>query len=330
MKVIEKVGRSHWIDVAQSCPYATYYHTPYWADLMGKTFFYKDITKGFVFDDGTRVILPFMYKKRSFLKGGLNDYISGPPYTYGGPISERKLDAQELNEINEYITHTFKNYNTILIRGNPLTRNLAISGFQRVEDCSYVLELYKYEDEGHLFKSYSSLSRNCINKAKRNSMLTIKEQGTLKEFEKLYDIYQGSVKYWRADLTRYPLKLFQNAFFLKNKHMKFWASYYKNKMIGGDIKFYWNDHCCWWLSYYDREYSDLGARRYRMHIDAIDCKTKGLKFYDLGQTAGKRGLEFFKESLAGKVYPHIAWLKENKILKEMRHIKNMVINKLKP
>lgn len=305
MKVIEKVDRSFWMEIAESCPYATYFHTPYWADLMAKTFFYIDITKGFIFDGGTKVIFPFMYRKRNILKGFLKDYVSGPLYVYGGPISDTKLSIQQIDEIIEYIKCTSKYYNSILIRGNPLTQNITVPGFRKVEDFSHVVKLFKHEDAGDFLKIYPRRYRDYVSKAERNNMLIVKEATTLEEYEKLYDIYQRSIKYWDVDATGYPLKLFQNLYYLKNKYIKFWVSYYKTKMIGGDITLCWNDHCDWWLSYYDRKYSRLRAQRYRLHIDYIDCKAKGIKFYDLGESAGISGLELFKESVGGgKIYSY--------------------------
>jgi len=68
MKVIEKINSTFWEDVARNCSYATFFHSRNWAELMSKTFSYIDITKGFIFDDGTRVVFPFMKKKSPLLK----------------------------------------------------------------------------------------------------------------------------------------------------------------------------------------------------------------------------------------------------------------------
>ena len=320
MRVIEKVKKTFWLEIAKNCPYATYFHTPYWAELMAKTFSYIDITKGFIFDDGTRVVFPLMCRKRNLLKGLLSDYVSGPPYVYGGPISDTKLNTQQIDEIIEYIKRTFKYYNSILIRGNPFTQNITVPGFQKVEDFNYVVELFKYKNENDLLKIYTKRYRRYINKAKKLNLI-IKEASNLNEYEKLYEMYQKNIKYWHEDHTNFPLKLFQNLYRQKNKYMRFWVVYKNNEMLGGDITFYWNQHCCDWIGYYDREYSDLRPARYRLHIDYMNCIAKGIKFYDLGKCGGIKGLENFKESVGGKVYPYCAWLKENKFLKKMRFIK---------
>lgn len=320
MRITEKVKETFWLEIAKSCPYATYFHTPYWAELMTKTFFYIDITKGFIFDDGTRVIFPFMRIKKNIFKGFLDDYISGPFYVHGGPISDRELSKQQIDEIIEYIKATFKHYNSMVIRGNPFNHDIIVHGFQKVNDSNYVVELFKYNNEIELLKSYSKRQRTYVNKAKESSLI-IKEASSLNEYEKFYELYQKSIKYWHEDFASYPLKLFQNLYNQKNKYMRFLAIYNNKKMIGGEIAFYWNAHCSSWLAYYNREYSKLNAQRYSIHLDYLYCIEKGIKYYDLGNCGGIKGLQYFKESMGGKAYPYCVWLKENKFLKKIRFIK---------
>ena len=330
MRVTEKVERTFWEDVAVNCTYATFYQTPYWAEVMAKTYPYIDVTKGFIFNDGTRVVFPFMRGRRaSSLKRLLlpDDYFSGALYFYGGPIADRELSEDQLDEIIEYINSTFKKYNTILIRGNPFGQNITPTGFQEVKDLSHIVELFRYEDEEALLKSYTKRNRRYINNAKRSNMMIVKEGTNLAEYDKLYQIYRKSFKYWRNNiLTDYPLLLFQNIYNLKNKYIKLWTVYYKDIMIGGEIMVYWNEYCVGCISNHDREYSKLHARRYMLHNVFLDCKEKGIRYYDFLQSSGMKGVEDFKRSMGGKEYPHIAWLKENSLLKKMRYIKKTLFS----
>lgn len=329
MKVIEKVKKTFWTDVAISCSYATFFHTPDYSDLMTKTFYFMDITKGFVFDDGTTVVFPFFQKKKNLIRGFLSDYVSGLLYVYGGPIADKELSKQKLDEIIEYINFAFIKYDNILIRGNPFTQKITPKGFQEVKDSSHIAELAKCDNEEDLFNSYASRYRSYIKKAKRSGMLAVKEANTLNEYERLYDLYQKSIKYWDITLTDYPLKLFQNIYYLKCKNIKLWTVYYNNNMIGGDVTLYWNDKCYMWLSYHDREYSKLHHRRYMLHNVFLDCKEKGINYYDFLQSGGVKGLEDFKESMGGKIYTHSAWIKQNDFLKKIRAMKRKIVSFLK-
>jgi hypothetical protein len=154
-------------------------------------------------------------------------------------------------------------------------------------------------------------------------MLIIKGSNSLEDYERLYQLYKKSFKYWGDKVqTNYPLTLFRNFYNLKSKHIKLWATYYKNQMIGGEVSLYWNDYCASYCAYYDREYSKLQGRRYTEHNIFLDCIEKGIKYYDFLQSGGIKGIEFYKRSMGGKEYHHSAWLKENKFLKKIRHVRN--------
>lgn len=329
MEVIEKVKKTFWTDVARNCSYATFFHTPHYSELMTNTFPFRDITKGFIFDDGTRVVFPFLQRKKNIFRGFLSDYVSGLLYVYGGPIADKELSDQKLDEIFEYINSTFVKYDNILIRGNSFIQNITPRGFQEIKDFSHVAELFKCDSEEDLFMSYSKRYRSYVRKAQKSGTLVVKEASTLDEYERLYKLYQQTIQYWDRILTDYPFKLFQNIYYLKCQDIKLWTVYYENNMIGGDVTLYWNDNCCMWLSYHDREYSKLQQRRYMLHNVFLDCKEKGIKYYDFLQSGGIKGLEEFKESMGGKVYPHSAWLKENDFLKKIRGIKRNMASFLK-
>jgi len=291
---------------------------------MSKTFAYRDVTKGFIFEDGARVVFPLMKRKRSLLQGGLSDYISGPPYTYGGPITDKDLSSHQLNEILEYIISAFKCYNSILIRGNPFGLPMLPTGFNEVKDLSYIIELYKYNNERDLLKSYSERISTDINKAKKSNIV-IKKASAVQDYEDLYALYKKASAHWIHDLTNYPLALFQNVCRLKNINIDFWTAYHNNKMIGGDIVLTCNKISNWWLSYYDREYSKYFARRYVLHQILMECRDKGITFYDLGVGSGLKGIEFYKKSMGGEEFPHSAWIRENTFLKSLRNFKRIIV-----
>jgi hypothetical protein len=93
-------------------------------------------------------------------------------------------------------------------------------------------------------------------------------------------------------------------------------------MIGGVMTLYWNNCCNPFFPYFDREYSKLHGRRYTEHNIFLDCIEKGIKYFDYLQSGGIKGTEFYKSSMGGMVYPHSAWIKENKFLNKIRYVKN--------
>jgi len=328
MRIIEKVSYQFWEEVARACPYATFFHTHYWAEVIEKSFICANITKGFVFEDGTRVVFPLILIKKRYLKGSinLNNYISGMLFVYGGPIADKDLTKQQLDEIMEYINSKFSKYDEVIIRGNPYCQNIKPYGFKEVKDSSHVVELFMYKNEEDLIKkNYHKQSKRHIIKAKKSNLLTIKTSYSSDEYERLYFIYKKSFRYWKVKpLTNYPLSLFRNLCKLKCKYKKLWVAYYKNKIIGGEIILYWNDFCTSFLPYFDKEYSKYEGRRYTEHNIFLDCIEKKIKYYDYLQSGGIKGLEFYKSSMGGKEYSYSSWVKKNKILKKIRYIKNKV------
>jgi len=327
MRVIEKVSSALWDDIALSCPHATFFHTHYWAEFIEKTFSIKDVTKGFFFDNGVRVIFPLMLKRNPKLRSRfLEEYISGPLYVYGGPISDGELKEQQIIEISQYINSSLKKYRSILIRGNPFFKNIRLSGFKEMPDLSHVVELYKYKSELDLLKSYSRGIRSHINKAKRLK-LNIREAKTIDKFEELYNIYQRTKKYWENNLlTNYPMTMFQNIFKLKNRNIIFWTVNYEGRMIGGSINLYWNNFCQLLLFFSDREFSKMHANRHLLHNILLDCKERNIKYFDFRQSGGIKGVEFFKRSMGAKEYPFKSLLKETILIKQIYSLRRKIIS----
>ena len=76
-----------WNQVCESCTYATFFHTPVWAELVVKAFKNLRIaTKAYLFDDGTMAVLPLV-EHRAGLKGFFKTYESMFPRVYGGIIA---------------------------------------------------------------------------------------------------------------------------------------------------------------------------------------------------------------------------------------------------
>src|SRR5688500_10472980 len=89
--------RAMWVEVARACPYATYFHTPAWAELMVHVYPGLSVAAtAFRLADGTLVIFPLVESRRDAF---FRSYESMVPGVYGGPIAERRLDAAEVAAI---------------------------------------------------------------------------------------------------------------------------------------------------------------------------------------------------------------------------------------
>jgi hypothetical protein len=63
-----------------------------------------------------------------------------------------------------------------------------------------------------------------------------------------------------------------------------------------------------------------------LHNVFLDCKKRGIKYYDFLQSAGINSQENFKRSMGGKEYPHSACMRENYLLKFLKKIRNIKRN----
>lgn len=98
MKIIESPSIELWKEIADKCDYATFFHTPAWSKIFVNTYpIYQIATKAFIFDDGTRVILPLIQLKK--FKNIARSYFSMPFNLYGGIISDGKIDDKKISKI---------------------------------------------------------------------------------------------------------------------------------------------------------------------------------------------------------------------------------------
>ena len=80
-----------------------FFHALCKSDLAAIKFSCIDTTKGFVFNDGTRGIFPFLQNKGRNFTGFFSDYFSGYPYAYSGSIVNQGLSQKLQGEIIESI-----------------------------------------------------------------------------------------------------------------------------------------------------------------------------------------------------------------------------------
>ena len=87
------VSRDRWLATAQVCPYATYFHTPYWYELIAPN--QKHTALEVTFSDGASAVIPLVESKR--LGGLFTSLYSSPGGTYGGWISASALNKKHVN-----------------------------------------------------------------------------------------------------------------------------------------------------------------------------------------------------------------------------------------
>jgi len=139
MKIINNPNPVFWKDVVKACSFATFFHTDTWASVMAETFRLKDITRAFIFDDGTKAVLPILAKGRMFGLAYLNCR-SMYPGVYGGVISEKVLTEGQRQELEEYFLSL--KLTALTIVGNPMRpQPFFLDNFEKKEMFTHMLNL---------------------------------------------------------------------------------------------------------------------------------------------------------------------------------------------
>ena len=291
-------SRSKWLSIASTCPYATYFHTPYWYELMVPGQDYKAIEVNF--DDGVSALIPIAKIKRA--GGLLADHFSSPGGTYGGWISASPLEQEHV----KVLINILVSKKNLTYRVNPFFADTA--GINSVcsmrspavkftEDFTHIIDLTNGIDG--FYRGMTRCHRKAVRSAVRNG-LTAKIAENWEEWERYYDIYEDTVKRWRAaganPRTVYPRALFERFYRNLTGNENLWLTYKDGEIIAGILFFYWGKRFVGWHGA-----SSAAHFRYRPNNllcwEAVtDAIRKGYTLFDFNPSGGYGGVESFKES----------------------------------
>lgn len=324
MKVINEVSFDEWQQIADKCEYATFFHTPIWSKILVQTYPEMGIaTKEFVFDDGTKVILPLISMRAS--KGLLRNYYSMFPGVYGGVIAEREIMQEKINRIFEYLAG-IRVANLSIMR-NPLFSYDLPRKFEERGDFTQILKLDGNQEK--LWTNYKYSCRKQINKAKRAGV-TYRVASDINEWKEYYSIYQEALRRWGNKATsHYHFSLFENMCKARNPNIKLWLVIFDGRIVGGNLNFYHNKHCVEWHASFLRDYFKYGIRNFLVHNIILDANAKGYKYYDFNPSGGHEGTVRFKEAFGTERLPVKRWEWKNPFVKTIANVKRKIAGSLR-
>lgn len=320
MKVIEKPSIEFWEEIVRSCDYATFFHTPDWAEVLQQT--YKDYsmaTKGFIFKDGTKAILPMM-SVNIRLRGFLKSYISMIPGVYGGIIANNKIEQHKIDKI--FYSLIKINIKNVSVVGNPLFRYNLPDVYKYKNDFTQIIDLEKgYEN---LWNNFQYGCQKQIKKGLRYGFM-VKMAEKLNEVREYYSIYEANLNRWgKMKEQGYPFELFKNIFMLGHKKAAFWLIRTDNNtIVGGTLVFYTNRHSVEWHACFLNEYFKYGVRNFLVsEIIKHSCQQK-YKYYDFNPSGGYEGVVNFKDTFNPQKVNISRWNLENKVFNKLAAIKKI-------
>jgi len=284
-----------WEEIVKESNESTFYHTPLWHEIVVNTF--KDYfiaTKGFIFEDGKRAVLPFIQTKTGgFFKG--ERHLKSSVYGYGGIISEGRLSEAHQNQIYNYITSMKA---SVSIESNPLYEYTLPDCFSRKRDFIHFIPLDK--GEKYIYKHFSKGAKSSLSKAKRKGIIvrTIQKEEELLAY---FEIYRDTLKRWgNATRVTYPEELFLNIFKSAGNAAKIWVAEKDGKIIAVVTIFYWNQIVNWFHGAALQDYFDCCPNNILQMEIMKDAIKRNYHYYDLGPSGGIDGVIKFKESFGAE------------------------------
>ncbi|MDR0330109.1 MAG: GNAT family N-acetyltransferase [Chitinispirillales bacterium] len=304
-----------WLSAVKACPYATYFHTPYWYDIMAPGQNHTAINVQF--DDGASALIPIAKIRR--MGGLLTDHFSSPSCNYGGWISASMLTQEHVDRLAVVLVSkknlTFRvnpfdpssSYiSKAKFANNPLIGKSEISF---TDDFTHTLDLTKGEHS--IMQGLSGGHRRGIKNALREGV-SVKAAQSRDEWDRYYGLYQKSLERWRAGgpelktKTVYPRSLFGRIYENRTGNETLWLAVKDGRPVSGALFFYWNRHAVYWHGASDARYFNLRPNNLLFWEAIADAARRGYKVLDFNPSGGYSGVELFKERFgAERVYAPI-------------------------
>ncbi len=290
---------SQWLAYCKDCSYATFFQTPMWVRAFeqwseGRI---KADTRIIEFNDGKKVLFPLAIKKIGWLRIG----ISMPASTYGGWITQEKLQPEHAISLLKYIRRKYKDLILVENPYDPLlsdisidnARNIGTSSIDLTQGIESVIKNSKYYHRKNL-------------KTAEKSGVTIQVVEDFSKWLEYYNVYKESIERWKDRKifsgVKYDMRLFEILHQLDKSLRKLWIADLEGKVIAGILCFYWNRHVVAWngaglSSYFHCRPNNM---LYQCAIEHA-CKNN-YHWFDCNPSGGLEGVSNFKQGLGAKMF----------------------------
>lgn len=315
MEIIEDPATSLWWSVAEDCEYATFHHTPAWAQIAADTFGdYSVAPLAATLSNGTRVVLPLVSSQSRVKKFNISKKLIQLQSTYTGAYGDVIADGPVTEEVAGLYSVARSKEDLLNVVGNPSRENHDVTkagmgkDATKTEDFTHVIRLDA--DFTSLSTEFNSDSRRRWRRARENGasrrLLT-----TIEEYEEYFAAYQNSLDRWGDEATTaYPWSLFETIFEYSQEygdHIKLWATIVNGEIASGKILFYWNNHAIYWHGASNSEFFDYNPNDF-LEIELVkEMAEANLEYYDLGPSAGLKGVIKYKEKFATDKWHFPRW-----------------------
>jgi hypothetical protein len=294
-----------WREIWRDCDYATYFHSPEWAQLWerhteGRV---RPSPKLFRFADGKQALLPLSFESK--LGGLLSRYVSSPECTFGGWIAREPLSTGHALELIDWMLK--RQGHNLVWRLNPYDPVVfeagKLCGLECRSDETHALDLSIGQEA--LFKALKPSYRADIRKALKAAAFRIAPAETLADWQEYYRVYEDSQRRWGVDAANgYSPTLFEALHALKSPYVRLWvARNASGEIVSGDVCFYAKTHVVYWHGSTLQQHLASNVAKLVKYEVIKDACERGYAWYDFNPSAGLSGVKFFKEAFRARALP---------------------------
>lgn len=301
MQLLHKVDPDFWWDVAQKCPYATFFHTPLWNEIARwYNPYLRDRSIGLVTENGTRAVFPLLETRHSGPFRHLTSTFEG---TYGGLIADGPLDEEQVQAIYQQLNKWF-NFSLYYL-ANPLAPSYPIEK-PLAFDWETTHMIHLDADFETIFQRFKKNTRTDYRRGLREGV-KVRRAESLDDYQAYYAAYLDAIERWghTADYG-YRWELFEKFFELERQHpeqITVWVVELDDKVVGGSVTFHWQRHVTAWHAAVQKA---AMKRKAMVVLDTEitrDAIARNYAYYDLNTSSKIENLINYKRSFGAVDYP---------------------------
>ncbi len=289
MEIIEQPTREFWDEVVARSSAATFYHTALWVQTLAGAYpEYAAAPRGFVFEDGTRAVLPLLCSRHGFLKKKLRYKALGFG-SYGGPAHTGTWDAEK----NEALFGYFQKKRVSLhLDGNPLWQHGLTACFVQEQADTSVLRLDRPLED--IYKGFSEAHRRGIKTAQKKGVSVRRAAGPA-DYAAYCGLYADTLQRWGdSAIIRFPDALTLRLLEKGADAVTLWLAELAGKPVAGIIMLYWNSMAHYWRGASLQGQESLHANTLLQWTAIQDAHSRGFGLYDFAPSGPLQGVEEFK------------------------------------
>lgn len=312
MQILKNLDEEFWWDVANSCEYATFFHTPIWHQLATRSSSdLMDASIGFVLDSGVRVVLPNLIQNKF---GPFVSLLSTFEKCYGGIIADGPVTSSELDKIYCSVADNFRTIRFDYLESPFAPKIKHVRDFKEESNFTHIITL------GSDFEAIFSKFKKGHQTAYRKGIRLGVEVGiakTIEEFQDYFKVYENSVRRWEERygfVYAYSWSLFENCYILAQQYpdsIKLWLAKLDNTVISGALVFCWGKHAIGWHGVTHEDYFKHQPFTVLNTEIIRTCIENDYKVFDFNPSGGFEGVIKFKEGFGTDKTNISRWIYEN-------------------